>query len=518
MIKLHSVQKKDNVTYCIDSFRLEAKGGETQACVEGWALFDDDNSILSAKADNDSSKAELSFVERQDVVDAMGSKADPKKAGFIVKTPFSGDSKKRPLIELSYRSSNGNETVIFKDHFPEGEMETTGDDDIFLALDSAVFEKKVWTVRGWAFAEKKDEKGTFVPVDIKASFKGKPIESTLSRHMRADVVYPGLSKEYNAGFSLSFEKGKGAENDIKLSFSTAGGTLLYRGITGIHDDKEYEEKRKSEKATEEELSRQRQERFSYAPLISILVPVYKTDPKKLSMMIDSVLSQTYKNLELCIADASCDGDKKRERILKNYSKKDARVKVKVLSENLGIAENTNRAMELSKGEWIALLDHDDVLEPDALYRMVETMQDSDVEMVYTDEDKMDGDRYFEPHYKADFDMDLLYTNNYICHFLAVKRSLISDGESLLDSRYNGAQDYDLVLRCSERAKKVSHIKKVLYHWRAEAGSTSVDPSSKTYAFDAGLLAVNDSLKRTGKNAHAEKADIFFTYRVVEGRE
>ena len=349
MIKLHSVQKKDNVTYCIDSFRLEAKGGETQVCVEGWALFDDDNSILSAKADNDSSKAELSFVERQDVVDAMGSEADAKKAGFIVKTPFSRDSKKRPLIELSYRSSNGNETVFFKDHFPEGEMETTGDDDIFLALDSAVFEKKVWTVRGWAFAEKKDEKGSFVPVDIKVSFKGKPIESTLSRHMRADVVYPGLSKEYNAGFSLSFEKGKGAEGDITLSFSTAGGTLLYRGITGIHDDKEYEEKRKSEKATEEELSRQRQARFSYAPLISILVPVYKTEPKKLSMMIDSVLSQTYKNLELCIADASCDGDRKRERILKNYSKKDARVKVKVLSENLGIAENTNRAMELSKG-------------------------------------------------------------------------------------------------------------------------------------------------------------------------
>lgn len=517
MIKLHAILSKGNISFCIDSLRLEVHDGTSCALVEGWAVSKDSDAQLSAKADGDEKKALLSFVERQDVTDAMGVSSDPKKAGFIVKTPYDSESKNTPVIELFF-SSPGNEPVCFlKDSFPKGPMEITGDDDIYLALDSAVYEDKLWTVRGWAFAEKRDEKGNFVPVDIKALFKGKELDSSLSRHVRADVVYPSLSKDYNAGFSISFKKGKGAMEDLTLSFSTPGGTLLFRGLTGIHNDAEYEKKRLSEKADEEELSHERETHFSYEPLISILVPVYKTDEKKLSLMIESVLAQTYKNLELCIADASCDGSKKRERLLKNFEKKDGRVRVNVLSENLGIAENTNRAMELSKGEWIALLDHDDTLEPDALFRMVDAMQDKDVEMVYTDEDKMDGERYFEPHYKADFDMELLYTNNYICHFLAVKRSLLSDGESLLSSDYDGAQDYDLVLRCAERAKKVSHIKKVLYHWRAEAGSTSVDPSSKMYAFDAGLSAVNASLKRTGKDAHAEKADIFFTYKVLPGK-
>lgn len=397
-------------------------------------------------------------------------------------------------------------------------IETAGEDEIFLALDSAVFKDRTWTVRGWTFAEKIDARGHFVPVRIKALYRGKPVESEVSRHMRADVIYPSLTKEENVGFALSLRKGKGALDHIQLSFETDGGTLLYRGINGIHENKEYEERRLKEKADEAELSRQREMKFSYEPLISILVPVYKTEEKKLAIMIESVLAQTYKNFELCLADASCDGSKKRARLLKSFSRKDKRVRVEVLSENLGIAGNTNKAYSLSNGEWIALLDHDDTLEPDALFRMVESMQDPEVEMVYTDEDKMDGDRYFEPHDKKDFDMELLYTNNYICHFLAVKKSLIKENEALLNSKYDGAQDYDLVLRCAERAKKVYHIKKVLYHWRAEAGSTSVDPSSKMYAFDAGLLAVEDSLKRTGKDAHAEKADIFFTYKVIPGRK
>ena len=485
--------------------------------MEGWAICSEFGAYLLSRVDKDNSKGELSFVERQDVVDAMGVSCDPKKAGFILKTPYETGSDKEPLIELFFRRDSGDEAVFFRESFPKGPMEKIGDDEIFLALDSAVYEDKLWTVRGWAFAEKKEQRGAFVPVSITASYKDKPLECTLSRHVRADVVYPSLSKDYNAGFSISFKGKKGALDDIRLSFETDGGTLLYRGLTGIHDDKEYEKKRLSEKADAEELSRERSKTFSYSPLISILVPVYKTDEKKLSLMIESVLAQTYKNFELCLADASCDGSRKREKLLHSFSKKDDRVRFSVLSENLGIAENTNRAMALSKGEWIALLDHDDTLEPDALYRMVEAMQDPDVEMVYTDEDKMDGERYFEPHYKEDFDMDLLYTNNYICHFLAIKRSLLHEGESLLNSRYDGAQDYDLVLRCAERAKKVSHIKKVLYHWRAEAGSTSVDPSSKMYAFDAGLLAVEDSLKRTKRDAHAEKADIFFTYKVVPGR-
>ena len=517
MIKLHGVLTKGNISFCIDSLRLEVHDGMSYAAVEGWAVSKDPDATLSAKVDGDEKKAVLSFVERQDVIDGMGVSSDPKKAGFIVKIPYERESKKEPLIELFF-SSPGKEPVCFlRDFFPKGPMEMTGDDDIYLALDSAVYQDKLWTVRGWAFAEKRDAKGSFVPVDIKAMFKGKEIDSSLSRQVRPDVVYPSLSKDYDPGFLISFKKGKGALNDITLSFSTPGGTLLFRDLTGIHKDDEYEKRRLSEKADEEELSHERQTHFSYEPLISILVPVYKTDEKKLSLMIKSVLDQTYKNLELCIADASCDSSKKRERLLRSFEKKDGRVRVKVLSENLGIAENTNRAMELSKGEWIALLDHDDTLEPDALFRMVDAMQDRDVEMVYTDEDKMNGERYFEPHYKPDFDMELLYTNNYICHFLAVKRSLLSDGESLLRSEYDGAQDYDLVLRCSERAKKVAHIKKILYHWREEAGSTSVDPNNKMYAFDAGLLAVNASLKRTGKDAHAKKADLFFTYKVLPGK-
>ena len=515
MIKLHAVQRKGNIIFCIDDTRIETNDNTSCAVIEGWAVSEDSGAVLSCKVDGEAKKGWISFVERQDVVDATGVSSDPKKAGFIISTPYIKVGRKKPIFELFFSDTSGNEISFFKGSFPKDPMDVVGEDMIFLALDSAIYENKLWTVRGWTFAEKKDEKGSFVPVDIKAFFKGKPIKSTVLRQRRPDVVYPSLSKDYNAGFSLSFKKGKGALEDVRLSFETKGGTVLYRKLTGIHDDKKYEQRRQNEKADEEELIRQRNTNFSYNPLISILVPVYKTDEKKLAVMIESVLSQTYQNFELCIADASCDGSKKRKKLLNSFVKKDKRVQVTVLTKNLGISGNTNRAMELSKGEWIALLDHDDTIEPDALFCMVEAMQEPDVEMVYTDEDKMDGEKYFEPHDKKDFDMELLYKNNYICHFLAVKRTLIPSGELLLNSEYDGAQDYDLVLRSAERAKKVAHVKRILYHWRAEAGSTAVDQSSKTYAFDAGLNAINASLKRTKKNAHAEKTELFFNYRVVE---
>ena len=183
-------------------------------------------------------------------------------------------------------------------------------------------------------------------------------------------------------------------------------------------------------------------------------------------MLDSILAQTYGKWEVCIADGSPKG-KSLEKILKRYSEKDSRIHYRILGENLGISGNTNAAMDMAKGDYIVLADHDDTLTPDALYELAKAVsKDQDNDVIYSDEDKldMDGGALFEPHFKPDFNIDLLTSTNYICHLFAVKRELV-EKVGKFDHRFDGAQDYDFIFRCTENAKKICHVPKVLYHWR-----------------------------------------------------
>lgn len=283
-------------------------------------------------------------------------------------------------------------------------------------------------------------------------------------------------------------------------------------ISGSTEDKNYGERFLKDRLDDEALKLQRKQTYTHDYKISILVPAYETAPEYFTKMVESVIGQTYYNWELCIADAS-ESDIVKEtlfKILDQEENKEIKERIKYinLSENKGIASNTNEALNIASGEYSGLLDHDDFLEPDALYEVMQVLEknlESDgkiytnrLRFIYTDEDKYDSNtgRYFEPNIKPDFDMDLLRSNNYICHFALFRTSYAKELKGFLDE-YNGAQDHDLFLRITENipVSAICHIPKVLYHWRSHALSTAVNPGSKLYAYEAGKRAVEAHLKR-----------------------
>lgn len=272
-----------------------------------------------------------------------------------------------------------------------------------------------------------------------------------------------------------------------------GFTKLFRKAVERHSNRsDYNNSRLDEIATEAELFRQGQEHFEYEPVISIIMPAFNTPEKSLVQTLTSVQKQSYSKWELCIADG---GDHPVRDIVKKVFSDDSRVKYKALEDNKGISGNSNAGIEMAEGEYIAFLDHDDILEPDVLYEVVKKIN-SGAEMVYTDEDKVDEElsNYFRPFRKPDFNKTLFLSNNYICHFCVIKKSII-DKIGGFKSEYDGAQDYDLFLRCMEQTDRIEHVCRILYHWRISNSSTSDNPFNKEYAFDAGKRAIEDYLSR-----------------------
>ena len=276
---------------------------------------------------------------------------------------------------------------------------------------------------------------------------------------------------------------------------------------------EYQEWYEKNKPSEEELARQRKKKWKNPVVISVLVPAYRTPEVFLKQMMESVLLQTYPYLELCIADGSGTDDSV-EKVVKEYQKKDPRVRYRRLEKNEGIAGNTNAAIEMASGEYLALFDHDDLLSPNALFEVASAIEKEKADVIYTDEDKVTSDlkEHFQPHFKPDFNPDLLCANNYICHLFVVKRSLaLKLGGQ--DPAYDGAQDYDFIFRCTENAEKIVHVAKILYHWRVHQASTADNPSSKLYAFDAGKRAIEAHLARIGAKAEVSHTKDLGFYRV-----
>ena len=266
--------------------------------------------------------------------------------------------------------------------------------------------------------------------------------------------------------------------------------------------------------TEEELEAQRKKKWSYAPKISIAVPAYKTPELFLRQLIQSLQDQTYNNWELCIANASPQ-DASMEYVLKSCSAMDSRIVWKKLKENRGISENTNEAFAMATGDYVGLLDHDDLLAPNALYEIAAALEkEPETEVLYTDEDKVRGEQleHFQPHLKPDFNEDLLRSNNYICHFFVVKRTLLQKVGGMR-KEFDGAQDYDFIFRCTETAGKICHIPEILYHWRTHEASTADNPQSKLYAFEAGKRAIEENLKRRGLQGEVSHTKDYGFYRV-----
>ena len=289
-------------------------------------------------------------------------------------------------------------------------------------------------------------------------------------------------------------------------------------------------------------------KFDKKPIVSIVVPAYETNVEYMRELLESVGAQTYPYWQLVIADAS-DSDIV-EGVVKHFMAEgntvisklleavfatgktstdikrireafDITSKIKYirLQKNKGISSNTNQAMEYVTGDYLALLDHDDLLSPDALYEMVNKLNrvepGQELLMIYSDEDKCDesGKLFYEPNLKPDFDLDYLLSNNYICHFLMMKAELM---KSLgFRPQYDGAQDFDLILRAVGRIgnEKIGHVKKVLYHWRCHTGSTAENPASKMYAYEAGRRAVQDFLENKDIKATVKHTEHVGFYRV-----
>ena len=259
-------------------------------------------------------------------------------------------------------------------------------------------------------------------------------------------------------------------------------------------------------------------KLKYKPLFSFIVPTYNVSKKYLSECLDSLLSQSYDNFEVCIAD---DHSSLEETIntLKEYEKKDSRIKVKYRDENGMISKASNSAIDLAKGEFIVLVDNDDTIEKDALYYLALALnEDKNIDFIYTDEDKIDfSGKYMEPHFKADYSPDTLMSVNYICHLSCIRKSLV-DEVGRFRSKYDGAQDYDLFLSITEKTNKIYHIDRVLYHWRQTATSTAGYLGNKNYAYVAGKRALEDALKRRGLKGEVLDNPRVSTYLVKYGNE
>jgi glycosyltransferase involved in cell wall biosynthesis len=273
-------------------------------------------------------------------------------------------------------------------------------------------------------------------------------------------------------------------------------------------------KTRSDIYTEAELARQRDFVFEKSPCFSIVVPLYNTPNDFLVEMINSVLASTYSNWELCLADGS---DAEHAYVAKtclDFAEKDSRIKYKKIEKNLGISGNSNVALEMATGDFIALFDHDDKLHPSALFEAAKAASDG-ADFIYTDEakfsthEKKDAYDFF---FKPDFSPDTLRGYNYICHFTVFSRSLYEQVGGFR-SAFDGSQDYDLILRLTEKAKKAVHIPKILYYWRCHAASVASDISAKPYTVTSAKLALGEHLERMGLEGEVLDSSFLSTYRI-----
>lgn len=398
-------------------------------------------------------------------------------------------------------------------------------------------------VRGWAFTSNLD----FPEIRIKNITDNNTSEFSIRYTKFQELIDDSiLSKDQMYGFVLSFIKEEGKEYSIelkngnnikslpltsffsernetkKLSIGTALKRIspkmikrffeylkengiketVYKILFGMQEEFDYDAWFRRNRILDEELERQKKIVFPYAPKISILVPTFNTPKDLLIEMIESVRNQSYANWQLCIADGS--DQEETKNIIKEYVSKDNRITVSWLDKNYGISGNTNKALELADGEYTALFDHDDVLELNALYEVVSSLQEVHHDIVYTDEDKLNGKtlQYEDPNFKSDYNEDLLLSHNYITHFFVVKTNILREVGGF-NSEYDGAQDYDVILKCVEKTNDIHHIAKILYHWRMHEGSTALNPESKMYCYIAGEKAIQHHLDRIGVKAKVE---------------
>lgn len=551
------MKKSDNVI----NVQLSDNQGKLHIRIAGWYIPKDfDDYSFELFINGGKIECSVEHITREDKLDLLISnnlKRD-SKIGFIIKTDVNKSDVK--TIELYVVDAGVRSKIASAD---EKDVVYTVQDQILqynidrIWPEKTIDDKHVYRVAGWVVAQEGD-----VVINM-TDTSNNPLEFKNVRCERLDLIDNGYTEDEKkaVGFTITIDEKPGYVLHFKSDAKSIDINIdeeikrqrriynidktkrmikavtphnvarlchhirlygfkdlkeyVYGGLYGVMDQAEiYKKWFAIHKATQEELDNQKKVKFAYEPKVSIIVPTYNTPIKYLEEMIQSVINQSYSNWQLCIADGSC-GNAKLEKVLEDYHKKDSRIVYKLLDSNKGIAGNTNAALELADGEITGLLDHDDTLEPDALYEVVKAFQDKMVDAVYTDEDKILGPDWInvDPNFKTDYNIDLLRSHNYITHFFCVKTELLKEiGGFKAD--YDGAQDYDVILRCTEKARKTEHIAKILYHWRMHDNSTAANPASKAYCHEAGRKAVEDHLKRLGIPAKVELCKLFGGSRVI----
>lgn len=546
--------------YYIDSKKYRVKDSEAYIRVQGW-FFDEVGKPADYRAEVNGRPAAIKIKRRirPDVVQHFSRRKPKKNCGFNIRV---GIDPHEPVRQFTlYACTKAGETRLL--NLNERQLAKILDSrTISYIIDSVRIEKKTIKVAGWATTC--DRKGS-LEIGLTDS-RGEPVEHKLTRILREDVYAAGLVAKEDAlcGFELTFsyeEDGqyrfyiKDSQHEFSLplippqvrkrqrraarigflrqslhfiNFHSLLRVLQYifkhgfkglksyivDSVNAVRNDRLYRDWYEDHKITEEELEKQRRVKFRYTPTISIAVPTYNTPITFLKEMVDSVLTQSYPNWELCIGDGS-EGNAELERVMREYTARDSRIRFRVLEKNLGIAGNTNGALELATGDYIGLLDHDDVLAPNALFEVVQALNEDSYDVLYTDEDKVSADLrvHDDPNFKPDFNLDLLRSHNYITHFFVARKSIVDEIQGFR-SEFDGSQDYDFIFRCIEHAQKIKHIPKVLYHWRIHGNSVAGDPASKMYAYEAGKRAIQEHLRRAGIEAVVEHTGLWGLYHVT----
>ncbi len=543
--------------WCIDKAAIQSSGKDVYE-IQGWIWDKKENKLQVKIFGNQEQELPYKIVwkRRPDVQKYLGLREENLKLGFIV-----------TISNMSqYWEKGGQLCLVFSNSAEKIQVYERELSDIRKSyirgftqynVDSACIVGDMVMVKGWALYKQKE-----CPIYVQDG-KGQGIEYELEKEMRPDVNGAfSLDQEIQSGFFIKFSKkylSKGQvflvfkNPELKVKYELSARKIFFsnskvgkyyaqlgpgkmRGNINYirnHGWGEFRKKlyinlnpanqgygywAKLHTATGEELRREKKVSFSYHPIISIVIPLYNTPLKYLEELLKSVTGQTYGNWQLCLADGSPKDD--IEKYLEKKYKKEKRIVYKRLEKNGGISENTNGALELASGEYIMLSDHDDVLEKNALYEIVKVLNmDNRPDVIYTDEDKvtMDGKEYFDPHFKPDFNWDFLRSNNYICHIFVVSRKIV-DEVGLFRKEYDGAQDFDFILRCCEKAEHIWHIPKVLYHWRSHPNSTAGNPASKMYAYENGKRAVEAHYQRIGQKAQVFMTPYWGRYRSKLGHE
>lgn len=547
----------------IDNIQLAEEDNGLNLHIVGWYAPENYGQIsYGLKVDGKLIALDYKMVKREDVAKELAGDNVKAEVGFDILTqnPFNTNTSQ---FEFFVKDGDNEVSLLLLDkagikELFESQLFNYNVDNVEKCAEDG---KTVYYVTGWAVLKDTKDEVVFSVRDN----SGKTIKSEYTKKLRPDLVNCGIAPKNQelCGFEIKYFSE--AEDDV-LVITTRNNAVkeevdikefiirnkkaqkklvhqqmlknfnatnvkrltkyvLKHGFKDIKqkmlnamaeesDSMHYQDWFNRHKVTLEELARQKDYKFDYEPKISILVPTYNTPIDFLHQMIDSVVNQSYQNWQLCIGEGS-QGNKELEAVLEEYHKNDSRVVYKVLEKNEGISGNTNGALAIADGDFIGLLDHDDLMEPDALFEVVKRLQKDTVDIVYTDEDKVVGDTLVncDPNFKPDFSMDLFRSHNYITHFFCVRKSIV-DEIGGFRSEFDGSQDYDLMFRCIEKSRDIEHVPKILYHWRMCAGSTAENPESKMYCYDAGKRAIEGHLERMGIKGRVEHVGLWGMYHVI----